>query len=70
MKTTLIINDAVMAQLKREALRQGRTISDLVEEALRLLLQPEKRRRGGHLVEIANRDALYQALSVPFPRCT
>ena len=36
MKTTLNIDDTVMAELKREAARQGRTMSELVETALRL----------------------------------
>jgi hypothetical protein len=72
MKTTLNIDDSVMAQLKREAVRQGRTMSELVETALRLLFRPrndERERRklpsfksGGHLVEIADRDALYQSM--------
>jgi hypothetical protein len=72
MKTTLIIDDSVMVQLKREALRQRRTKSALVEEALRLLFQSQKRRQplpplpsfksGGFLVDIADRDALYQAI--------
>jgi Ribbon-helix-helix protein, copG family len=31
MKTTLNIDDTVMAELKREAARQGRTMSELVE---------------------------------------
>jgi len=72
MKTTLNIDASVMARLKREAARQGRTMSDLMETALRLLFQaPRPRaparplpelRSGGHLVEIADRDALYQAM--------
>lgn len=72
MKTTLNIDDTVMAELKREAARQGRTMSDLVETALRLLLRsPRKRgqmpplpsfRSGGALVDVADRDALYQAM--------
>lgn len=72
MKTTLNIDDSVMADLKREAARQGRTMSELVETALRLLLSsPRKRgrlpalptfRSGGTLVDIADRDALYQAM--------
>ena len=37
MKTTLNIDDTVMAQLRREAARQGRTMSELVETALRNL---------------------------------
>lgn len=72
MKTTLNIDEAVMAELKREAARQGRTMSELVETALRLLLRPQRRRKeiaplpsfngGGALVDVADRDALYQAM--------
>jgi hypothetical protein len=73
MKTTLNIDDSVMARLKREAARRGCTMSELVETALRLLLQPPREgrealpplpafRSGGHLVEIADREALYQAM--------
>jgi hypothetical protein len=72
MKTTLNIDDTVMAQLKREAARQGRTMSELVETALRLLFQSRKSHRklpslqtfnsGGALVDVADRDALYQAM--------
>ena len=72
MKTTLNIDDTIMAELKREAARQGRTMSELVETALRLLLRSQRRREkipvlpkfrsGGTLVDIADRDALYQAM--------
>jgi hypothetical protein len=72
MKTTLNIDDRVMARLRREAARRGCTMSELVETALRLLLQarPETTelpplpsfRSGGHLVDIADRDALYHAM--------
>ena len=72
MKTTLNIDDFVMAQLKQEALKQGRTMSELVESALRLLFRAEKTKRplpslpsfksGGYLVDLADRDALYQML--------
>jgi len=61
-----------MAQLKREAARQQRTMSELVETALRSLFRsPKKRARlaalptfrgGGARVDIADRDALYQAM--------
>src|SRR5690606_14342677 len=44
MKTTLNIDDTVMAHLKREAARQGRTMSELVETALRMLLQTQPAR--------------------------
>ena len=74
MKTTLNIDDAVMTDLKREAARQGRTMSEMVETALRLLLRSRPRRGGlpelptfhggGELVDIADRDALYQAMEV------
>ena len=72
MKTTLNIDDSVMAQLKREALRQGRTMSELVETALRGLFQARRKKdelaplptfhSGGALVDISDRDALYQAM--------
>ncbi|MCS6952080.1 MAG: ribbon-helix-helix protein, CopG family [Bryobacterales bacterium] len=72
MKTTLNIDDSVMTQLKAEAARRGCTMSELVESALRLFLRPRRRklelpalptfRSGGHLVDIANREALYEAM--------
>jgi Ribbon-helix-helix protein, copG family len=72
MKTTLNIDDSVMAELKREAARQGRTMSEMVETGLRLLLRSQRKRgavpvlptfrSGGALVDIADRDALYHAM--------
>jgi hypothetical protein len=72
MKTTLQIDDTVMAVLKREAARQGRTMSELVETALRSLFRSQKKpvslsplpafHSGGAMVDIADRDALYQAM--------
>ena len=72
MKTTLNIDDKVMIELKREAARQGRTMSELVENALRLLLRSPKRHgelpklpvfdSGGMLVDPADRDSLYEAM--------
>jgi hypothetical protein len=72
MKTTLNIDDTVMAELKREAARQGRTMSELVETALRNLFRSRKEaaelsplpvfHSGGAFVDIADRDALYQAM--------
>jgi len=71
-KTTLKIDDSIMARLKKEAVSRGCTMSDLVESALRLLLQSERPQKkipplpkfksGGPLVDIADRDALYQAM--------
>jgi len=48
MKTTLNIDDSVMAHLKREAAQRGCTMSELVESALRLLLRSQKRVRNFH----------------------
>lgn len=74
MKTTLNIDDTVMGRLRREAARQGKTMSELVEAALRLLfhehkraakkkLRPLPRFHGGKpLVDIADRNALYDAM--------
>jgi hypothetical protein len=72
MKTTLNIDDSVMVLLKQEAAKRDCTMSELMESALRLLLKPPKRRpelpplpsfkSGGSLVDIADREALYQAM--------
>lgn len=72
MKTTLIIDDSVMALLRKEAARRGCTMSELVESALRLLLKAKKSpkaipalptfKSGGPLVDISDREALYQAM--------
>jgi hypothetical protein len=72
MKTTLSIDDGVMARLRKESARTGRTMSELVETALRLLLQQKPAnvqlpplgsfKSGGALVDIADREALYGAM--------
>ena len=72
MKTTLNIDDTVMDRLRRESARTGRTMSELVETALRQLLQrrsatPElcplpSFKSGGALVDVADRDALYRVM--------
>lgn len=74
MKTTLIIDDGIMVRLKQEAARTGRTLSELVEAALRSMLDhagtPGREELpdlpsfhgGSPLVEISDRDALYQAM--------
>ena len=61
-----------MSLLRREAAQSGRTMSELVETALRRLLdeRPEPSRLtplptfdgGGTLVDVADREALYQAM--------
>ena len=72
MKTTLNIDDVVMARLRREAARSGRTMSELVETALRRLLAtqsdvaalpPLPSFDGGRaLVDVSDRDALYRLM--------
>lgn len=72
MRTTLVIDDHLMRQLKAEAAREGRTMSDLVETSLRAMLgrQPQQRKlhplpsfnSGGAKVDVADRDALYRAM--------
>ncbi len=73
MKTTLVIDDQVMSLLRQEAARTGRTISELVEAGVRLLLNGAPRKAkdlpplpsfnsGGQLVDLSNRDELYDAM--------
>ena len=73
MKTTLTIDDQVMRRIKREAAKQNKTMSELVETALRMLLrasQPDPKpldelpsfEGGKACVDINDRDALYQAM--------
>ena len=73
-KTTLNIDDTVMARLRQESARQKRTMSELVEAALRLLFAANKEAKkkklpplpsfdGGKLrVDIADRNALYDVM--------
>ena len=68
MKTTLNIDDRLMAKVKQEAARQGRTMSEFIESALRVALQvPRKQQRqtalptfsgGPFRVNVADSDAL------------
>ena len=78
MKTTLNIDDSVMQRLREQAARQGKTMSEIVEAGLRLVLEnAETGRResepagadalpawdsGGAKVDIANREALYTSM--------
>ena len=72
MKTTLVIDDTVMVRVKREAAERRCTMSQVVESALRLHLDrpfPPKKlpplptfNSGGELVDIADRNALYDAM--------
>lgn len=72
MKTTLNIDDTVMERLRKESAKTGRTMSELVETALRRLLYAKPGsselpplptfNSGGALVDISDRDALYRAM--------
>jgi hypothetical protein len=75
MKTTLNIDDTVMAKLKREAAKRGQTMGEIVETALRTFLQAKpsndplpplpRGNLGEAAVDIANRNALYDFLDRP-----
>ena len=66
MKTTLNIDDTVFTRLKTEAASSGRTMSELVESALRLLLSRGSGAKelpplpsfdgGGTTIDIADRE--------------
>lgn len=75
MRTTLDIKDALLRRARRLAARQGRTLTAVIEEALRALLRrrghPRRRfrlrlptRRGTRPpdVDVARRDGLYERL--------
>ena len=74
MKTTLEIDDGLARQLREEASRRDTTVSALVEEGLRHILEPSLPDEqedllllptwdsGGALVDVANREELYEVL--------
>ena len=72
MKTTLSISDTTMRELKREAARRRQTMSELVEGALRIVIEPRKQQvalpplpefsSGGLRVNVADRDALHNVM--------
>jgi hypothetical protein len=72
MKITVNINDEMWARLKKEAARQQCTMSEIAEKALQQFLEMPKRPKrlpklprfdcGEFLVDIADQDALYEAM--------
>jgi hypothetical protein len=73
MKTTLTISDVTMREVKREAARRRQTMSELVESALRAVVEPQRDMvsklpplpefsGGGLRVDVANREALYRVM--------
>ena len=72
MKITVNLSKDTIARMKSEAIRLGCTASEIAEYALRLYFKTHGRGRrlsrlpnrnlGPALVDIANRDALYDAM--------
>jgi len=76
MKATFDINETVLRELREAAVREGTTVSALVEAALREFMasipQPKPSEgtleplpswdMGGELVDVSDRDALYAAM--------
>ena len=72
MKTTLNIDDGIMKRLREEAARQGKTMSEMVEASLRRSLERPRKavevkplpsfNGNGTLVDVADRESLYQAM--------
>lgn len=71
-RTTIKTDDSVMRRLKREAARQGHTMSEMIGTAVRRLTNEQRPRAefeplptfssGGALVDISDQGALYQAM--------
>jgi hypothetical protein len=72
MKVTVKINDGLWARLKKEAARQKCMMSEIAENAIRQMLATQKPPAkaakhpsfdmGKELVDIADREALYDAM--------
>lgn len=72
MRSTSNLGDPLMARLRREGERTGRTVSELLETALRQLLRRAPAaaelpplpsfHSGRALVDIADREALYREM--------
>ena len=72
MKTTLNLSSAIMRLLKQESVKQNRTMTELVETALRTLFQNQTSADklsplpeydcGGARINVANREVLYEIM--------
>ncbi len=72
MKTIFNIDDSVMARLREESIRRGKTINELVESALRLMLRQQKSKKtlqelpsfngGIPKMNLVNRETLYDLM--------
>jgi hypothetical protein len=73
-RTTLVLDEHQFTELKKLAAAEGRTLSSVTEEVLRVGLASKRRRANRKLsrlpawnmgkprVDIANRNALYEAM--------
>jgi len=71
MRATLDIHDSLMDRLRKKAAKTGHTISELVEDAIRVSLKPQPPQKdlpplptwdmGRFLMDITDREAIYQA---------
>lgn len=75
MKTTLNLDDMLLRAAKRRAAEEGKTLTRILEEALRQFIQPSARRKksfrlkplikkGGKIpgVDLSDRDSLYELM--------
>jgi hypothetical protein len=75
MRTTLDIDDRLLTRARRQAAREGTTLTALIERALAALLAPKPRKRDRFVLRVktergryigrvdpANRDALYDVM--------
>lgn len=78
MRTTLNLADALVEEAKERAATEGRTLTSLIEEGLRLVLDIERPKRSIRLpihddaddrvlVDILDRDALWETLDADDP---
>lgn len=80
MRTTVRLPDDLLYQAKQVALAENRTLTDIIEEGVRRVvdgqkpgrrvLPPVSTAKGGFLVDISNNVALFDALDegVPFEK--
>jgi hypothetical protein len=72
MKTTLVLDDALVDRVRKRAKERGVSMSSIVEEAILQMLMQETPdhpplelpsfNSGGYLVDISDRNALYDSM--------
>lgn len=82
MRVTIDLPDALAAEAQARAATEGRTLTSLAEEGLRMVLDEGRGARGrpvqpmpvfgdpdgGFLLDLSDREALWQALDADGPR--